>query len=108
MNEQLTVTGTRHRYGTAEVYVEGGEPITAPSRESRNPTTIVPTTYYVEDEDDYGFRSIITASGHLVKKDGTVGARRIRVIPGNSAVPDAVWEALRTMRPDLKPRMTDA
>lgn len=97
----MHVTGTRHLYGTADVYVEDAPPVTAPSRERGTPFTIVPQSYYVEDEDDYGFRNTVTTVGYIVKKDGTEGARKVRVVEPMANIPDEVWAALLTMRPDL-------
>lgn len=99
----MQITGTRHDFGTADVYVDDAAPITAPTRNGNVPATIVPCTFYVEDDDDYGFRDQVTTLGWRVRVDGSLGAL-VRVVTLNSEVPDEVWEALRTMRPDLPAR----
>jgi hypothetical protein len=96
-----TITGTRHEYGTANVYVESTETLSLTSRAAGTPQTGFPETYFVEDEDDWGYRNRVTVRLRPVRKDGTPADRTVKCDIAKADVPADVWAALVQMRPDL-------
>lgn len=93
---------TRHEFSTADVFVVDAAPITAGSYATGTPTTIRPRCFYIDDEHKAGdWWLTIIAWGHVIKKDGTEGARETRVSLKPADVALEVREALAEMRPDL-------